>query len=251
MITRRFLVTPALARLIGASRGTTPVIEGFFQPASDRSLCLRIDRRGPRLILSAPREAHDPEDDATDIPAEHARVLLAACAGTLLFEQSSLTLASGRQGLVRRFKAPHECATIDVAFPDRDAADRFARPLWFGPELTDDTAGTNRGLALGGMPQPGPLSLADAALEALIDLFETPPQPGVEQEPGFAADPADVTAPPGGPADQGLGAAERAGDDAVPAARPRSSFARFQNGHALAHPGPGRSAQGRERAAGA
>ena len=110
MITRRFLVTPALARLIGASRGANPVIEGFFQPTSDRR---------------------------------------------------------------------------------------------------------------------------------------------VEQGPGFAADPADVTAAVSGPADQGLGAAERAGDDAVPAARPRSSFARFQNGHALAHPGPGRSAQGRERAAGA
>ena len=110
MITRRFLVTPALARLIGASRGANPVVEGFFQPASDRS---------------------------------------------------------------------------------------------------------------------------------------------VEQGPGFAADPADVTAAVSGPADQGLGAAERAGDGAVLATRPRSSFARFQNGHALAHPGSGRSAQGRERAAGA
>src|ERR671927_499565 len=185
MITRRFLVTPALARLVSYYRGSAPVIEGFFQEPSDRSVLLRIDRQGPKLVLSIPHRDQDPEETAADIPTEHALVLLSSCAGKLSFNQSGLTLEGGQEVLVQRFNGPHAFVTICVTFPDRETVDQFVRPVWFGGEVTDDAALTNRGLALGGIPRLGELSISDVALNAIMDVLESQPKPA--QGPGAAS----------------------------------------------------------------
>ena len=177
MITRRFLITPALARLVSYYRGSTPVIEGFFEEPSGRSVLLRIDRQGPQLVLSIPDRDQDPQETAADIPTEHALVLLSSCAGKLSYNQSNLALEGGQEVRVQRFNGPHAFATIGVTFPDRESADRFVRPIWFGAEVTDDAALTNRGLALGGIPRLGELSISDMALNAIMDVLENQPKP--------------------------------------------------------------------------
>ena len=264
MITRRFLVTPALARLVSYYRGSTPVIEGFFQEPSDRSVLLRIDRQGPKLVLSIPHRDQDPEETAADIPTEHALVLLSSCAGKLSFNQSGLTLEGGQEALVQRFNGFHAFATVSVTFPDRKSADGLVCPVWFGAEVTDDTALTNRGLALGGMPRLGELSISDLALNAIMDVLESQPKPA--QEPGTT----DVA----GAGHSGTGLpveilstltvgmerstcdtgedgtnSEKRGALAATALKPRSSFARFQNGLSLTRAGSRPDEPGAERAA--
>ena len=259
MITRRFLVTPALARLVSYYRGSAPVIEGFFQEPSDRSVLLRIDRQGPKLVLSIPHRDQDPEETAADIPTEHALVLLSSCAGKLSFNQSGLTLEGGQEVLVQRFNGPHAFARICVTFPDRETVDQFVRPVWFGGEVTDDAALTNRGLALGGIPRLGELSISDLALDAIMDVLESQPKPA--QELGRA----DVAGPSRAATDlppevlSSLAAGEdgtNSGDsseerDALAAtnSRPRSSFARFQNGLSIIRAGSRADEPGAERAA--
>ena len=43
----------------------------------------------------------------------------------------------------------------EVEFPDRDAADHFQAPTWFGEELTGTAGWSNASLALDGLPGEG------------------------------------------------------------------------------------------------
>ncbi len=176
MMTRRFLIAPALARLIRNHCGSTPETEGFFEPQSDRSVFLRISGTEGRLVLSTARDHEDPEEIATGIPTEHAFALLETCAGKVVFERSSLTLTNGRELLVRRFNGLKAFSTVTVTFPDGDSAEGFVVPIWFGADVTDDEAFSNRGLAFG-IPPIGEFSISDAALDAIMDLLETEPKP--------------------------------------------------------------------------
>jgi CYTH domain-containing protein len=266
MITRRFLTTPALARLVGYYRGSTPVIEGFFQEQSDSSVLLRIDEQGPRLVLSIRQQDRDPEEMPTDIPTEHAFVLLASCAGKLSFDQSRLALEGGQEVLVQRFEGSDAFARIGVTFPDREAADGFVAPIWFGSEVTDDAAYTNRGLALVGIPRLGELSVSDAALDAIMDALEAVPEP-VRRDvgQGAASEPPQNTATTLGDAmdDALVGTDEdEAVHDAEPAdasdgqahvgaadqrlARSERRFGRYRAGHPITRAGPGRHGQAME-----
>ena len=259
MITRRFLITPALARLVSYYRGSTPVIEGFFDGQSDRSVLLRIDRQGPQLVLSIPHRDQDPQETAADIPTEHALVLLSSCAGKLSFNQSGLTLEGGQEVLVQRFNGPHAFATICVTFPDRETVDQFVRPVWFGGEVTDDAALTNRGLALGGIPRLGELSISDLALNAIIDVLESQPKPAQELGTTDVAGssraatdlPPEVLSPLAAGEDGTNSADSSEERDALAAtnSRPRSSFARFQNGLSIIRAGSCADEPGAERAA--
>ena len=183
MITRRFLVAPALARLVCFHGGSTPVIEGFFEQRSGRNVLLRVTGRAAHLVLSTPRPSEDPEEAATAIPLEHATVLLASCPGKISFEQSNLVLGDGQEALVRCFKGLNAFATASVTFADSDTAARFVTPVWFGSEVSDDNAYANHGLALDGIPRLGEVSISDSALNAVMDLIEKQPKPAREQIP--------------------------------------------------------------------
>ena len=259
MITRCFLVTPALARLVSYYRGSTPVIEGFFDGQSDRSVLLRIDRQGPQLVLSIPDRDRDPQETAADIPTEHALVLLSSCAGKLSYNRASLALEAGQEVRVQRFNGPHAFATIGVTFPDRESADGFVRPIWFSAEVTDDAALTNRGLALGGMPRLGELSISDLALNAIMDVLESQPKPAQElgradvAGPSRAATdlPPEVLSPLAAGEDGTNSADSSEERDALAAtnSRPRSSFARFKNGLSIIRADTHADEPGAERAA--
>jgi hypothetical protein len=191
-------------------------------------------------VLSIPHRDQDPEETAADIPTEHALVLLSSCAGKLSFNQSGLTLEGGQEVLVQRFNGPHAFATICVTFPDRETVDQFVRPVWFGGEVTDDAALTNRGLALGGIPRLGELSISDLALNAIMDVLESQPKPAQELGTADVAGPsrAATDLPPEvlsplAAGEDGTNSADSSEErDALAAtnSRPRSSFARFQNG---------------------
>jgi CYTH domain-containing protein len=180
MFTRRFLVPPALTRLVRYHLGSAPITEGFFEAQPGRSVLLRVSDKGAHLVLSTPREDEDAEEVATALPAEHAAVLLTSCAGRVSFEQSSLALVDGQEVLVRRFDGASALATVSVTFPNKDSATHFAMPIWFGAEVTDDGAYTNRGLALGGIPRLGEVSISDLALDAIMDVLESQREPAQE-----------------------------------------------------------------------
>ena len=172
MMTRRFLIAPALARLIRCRCGSFGVVEGFFSESSDRIAYLRIGESEAHLILSVRRCGMDPDETLTGIPAGHASALLSTCPGKISFEQSSVTMADGCEVTVRSFNGLHPFATANVTLPDRESANAFAAPVWFGADVTDDDSYANRGLALGGIPRLGDVAVADAALDALMDVLD-------------------------------------------------------------------------------
>ena len=180
MITRRFLIAPALARLICCRRGSTGSVEGFFEKQPGRMAYLRITGPVSQLVLSVPRHDMDPIEAPTEIPAEHASVLLGACPGKISFEQSKVALPDGRDAVVRRFDSAGALALVSVTFPDRESADDFAAPVWFGADVTDD-AYTNGDLALGGIPALGDIAIADTALDVLLDVLDREPGPTSDQ----------------------------------------------------------------------
>ncbi|MDQ4061282.1 MAG: hypothetical protein M3145_09310 [Pseudomonadota bacterium] len=181
MITRRFLVAPALARLVRHDRGSTLGVEGYFEQRSGRNVFLRVIGREASLVQSTPRDHEDPEEAATGIPLEHAVVLMGSCPGTISFDQANLLLADGQEVLVRHFKGRDALAIVSVSFPSSDMAGRFMTPAWFGSEVTADDAYANQGLALKGIPRFGEVSIADTALNAFMDLLEHRPKPTREQ----------------------------------------------------------------------
>ena len=61
-------------------------------------------------------------------------------------------------------------------------------PAWFGSEVTDDDAYSNRGLALSGIPRLGEVSITDPALNSIMDLLEKQPKPA--RDAGSEAAPA-------------------------------------------------------------
>lgn len=182
MYTRRFIMSPALTRLVRWYRGSTGICEGHFNERPGRRVSLRIEGAVAHLILSVPHGAGDPHEIPVRIPVEHAWTLLESCPGRISFEQSSLLLPDGNEVIARLFKDRQEIVTLAVTFPDREAAESFTVPSWFGMEVTDDYA--NRDLALNGLPQLEDFSVPDAALQALMNVLESQPDQTTERASG-------------------------------------------------------------------
>ena len=274
MITRRFLVAPALARLICHHGGSSPVIEGFFEQRSGRNVLLRVDGRAAHLVLATSRPSGDPDEAETAIPLEHATVLLASCPGKISFEQSNLVLDDGQEALLRCFKGLNAFATASVSFPDGDTAARFVMPVWFGSEVTDDGAYANHALALDGIPRLGEVSISDSALNAVLDLIEKQPKAARAQavapsesapaaSPELSEETLSVLAQGmeraiAGAAEDGAGEGGGSGDDpaecqprgasVLPRARSEGSLGRFRHGFPTARLGNGRDHQGQDAA---
>jgi CYTH domain-containing protein len=169
-ITRRFLLAPALARLIEKERGSHHVREGYFPEQSERSISVRVEEGTGTLILVT-HGSHGPTETPENLPHAHAEALLGLAAGGV--EYRRVDLAIGAYGAhVSRLTAPGELDVVTVDFEREEQAREFQPPSWFGPEVTTQPGYQNRYLALKGFPTAPEVELTNAALDSLLDELE-------------------------------------------------------------------------------
>jgi CYTH domain-containing protein len=168
-VTRRFLITPSLTRLIRKEYGSERVTEGHFAPQSERQSYVRIESGGSYLVLTSADAGA--EEDRTDLPSLHAEALLEVCPGTVIIERSRVPFPD-LDVFVDRFVTPGLLDLVDVEFQTEAQAAAFRPPVWFGEEVTSNETCTNRAIALSGLPREADTPLSNAALDAMLDLIE-------------------------------------------------------------------------------
>lgn len=171
-LVRRFLVAPALVRLIRKERGGSRISEGYFAPQAGRVSYVRVDGQTCHLVLVTSAPDGSSSEERTDVPRAHGDALMDVCSGKAAYDRTALALGGGREALVDRYVAPGEFDLVTVAFDGPDEAQGFAVPAWFGPEVSGDPSYDRHAVALQGVPQPGEIGLSNAALDAILDLVE-------------------------------------------------------------------------------
>src|SRR3954451_19343380 len=171
-IVRRFLVAPALARLIRKERGSAQVAEGYFPTQSERNSHVSLEGAQCDLVLVTTDQNGGPVEERTEVPRAHADALFDVCAGRTIYDRARIAVGDGREALVDRFTVPGALDLIAVEFQDPDDARSFLTPPWFGPEVTADPSYDPRNVALGGLTAVGDLPLSNEALDALLDTLE-------------------------------------------------------------------------------
>ena len=203
-VVRRFLVLPALARLIRKERGGSRITEGYFAPQGGRTSLVRIDGQQCHLVLIT---AGGVGEERTEVPRAHGDALLDVCGGKAIYERTTLALGTGPEALIDRYVMPTGLDLISVSFDDDAAAKAFRLPIWFGPEVSDNAGYERHAVALQGIPEAPNMGLNNAMLDAVLDLIE--PRFGLGRFGGAS------TAPR--PADNGAAASPR---PAAPATAP-------------------------------
>ena len=163
---RRFLVAPALVRLIRKERGSARITEGHFAPQGGRSSYVRVDGQVCQLVL-----VNGGAEERTDVPRAHGDALLDVCPGKAAYERTAMPVA-GREVQIDRYVTPGSLDLISVAFDDEAEAGAFQAPAWFGREVTAEPAYERPALAIQGVPAGEEVSLSNAALDAVLDLIE-------------------------------------------------------------------------------
>jgi CYTH domain-containing protein len=163
---RRFLVAPALVRLIRKERGGARITEGHFAPQGGRNSYVRVDGQVCQLVL-----VNGGVEERTDVPRAHGDALLDVCPGKAAYDRTSLSVA-GREVQIDRYVTPGSLDVISVAFDSDDDASAFQAPAWFGREVSAEPAYERQTLAIQGVPAAEEASLSNAALDAVLDLIE-------------------------------------------------------------------------------
>ncbi|GJD73773.1 CYTH domain-containing protein [Methylobacterium goesingense] len=171
-LVRRFLVAPALVRLIRKERGAARISEGYFAPQAGRVSYVRVDGQTCHLVLVTSAPDGTTSEERTDVPRAHGDALMDVCSGKAAYDRTGIALGGGREALVDRYSVPGELDLLSVSFDGPDEAGGFAVPAWFGPEVSGDAAYDRHAIALQGPPQPGEIALSNAALDAVLDLVE-------------------------------------------------------------------------------
>jgi CYTH domain-containing protein len=173
-LTRQFLVSPALARLIRKERGVQGrVQEGYFASTPERTHFVRLDPPHSSLMMVAPGPDGEPLEEATEVPLSQAQALLDVAPGQIAYDRTALTLSPGVESVLEQILLSPEFNLLTVAFVDLAEADRFRSPFWVGPEVTGDLS-FNKGLiALEAEPQTGEVEITNASLDALLDLLQS------------------------------------------------------------------------------
>lgn len=171
-VVRRFLVLPALARLIRKERGGSKITEGYFAPQGGRTSLVRIDGPQCQLVLIKAGPDGTATEERTEVPRAHGDALLDVCGGKAIYERTTLALSPGRDIQIDRYTNPAKLDLISVPFDDETTSKAFRVPIWFGTEVTTDAAYDRHAIALQGPPEPARLGLNNAMLDAVLDLFE-------------------------------------------------------------------------------
>ncbi|HEX8417500.1 MAG TPA: hypothetical protein VF641_07830 [Methylobacterium sp.] len=171
-VVRRFLVAPALVRLLRKERGGSRITEGYFPPQAGRTSYVRVDGQQCHLVLITTGADKSIGEERTDVPRAHGEALLDVCSGKAAYDRTTVALGGGREAQVDRYSAPGTLDLVSVTFETESEANAFAPPPWFGTEVTSDPAYERHAVAIEGPPRPGEVGLNNAALEAVLDLIE-------------------------------------------------------------------------------
>ena len=169
--TRRFLISPPLARLLRRDRGGSRVTEGHFPNQTGCSSHVYLDAETSSLVLLTAAADGSPLEERTDVPRAHAEALLDVAPGKADYARTRLNVA-GREVWIDRFVTPGPLDLIQVNFENQDEAAAFTPPAWFGPEVTSDHAYLTRSIALHELPDVPDVPLSNAALDGLLDALE-------------------------------------------------------------------------------
>jgi len=164
--TRRFLVAPALVRLLRKERGSSRITEGHFAPQGGRNSFVRVDGQACQLIL-----VNNGVEERTEVPRAHGDALLDVCPGKAAYDRTTLA-AGGREIVVDRYVSPGSIDLVSVVFDDASQASAYQAPVWFGREVTNEPTFERSALAIQGVPAAAELSLSNAALDAVLDIIE-------------------------------------------------------------------------------
>lgn len=171
-IHRRFRIAPSLARLIRKERGINEQIaEGHFPPHPERGQYVSISRETCFLVLRETREGVESES-RTEIPRAQAEGLMDICASKIAYGRTILQVQGARELSVDYFLKPGAFDIVTLTFDGPGQAAAFRAPMWFGPEVTQNAAYDKRVIALEGLPKADYVPLSDAALNALLNVFE-------------------------------------------------------------------------------
>ena len=196
-VVRRFLIAPALVRLIRKERGGSRITEGYFAPQAGRTSFVRVDGQNCHLVLTVKGADGVLNEERTEVPRAHGDALLDVCPGKAAYDRTALTV-TGREVLIDRYVSPGTLDLVSVGFDNENDARGFSVPAWFGREVSEDAAFERQAVALQGVPQAGDVALSNAALDAVLDLLEPrfgfgrygnntssrPPEPRAEGDEG-------------------------------------------------------------------
>ncbi len=164
--TRRFLIAPALVRLLRKERGSTRITEGHFAAQGGRNSFVRVDGQACQLIL-----VNNGIEERTEVPRAHGDALLDVCPGKAAYDRTTLA-AGGREIAIDRYVSPGSIDLASVVFEDDSQAAAYHPPVWFGREVTTEPTFERSALAIQGVPAAVELSLSNAALDAVLDIIE-------------------------------------------------------------------------------
>ncbi|KAB1075263.1 CYTH domain-containing protein [Methylobacterium planeticum] len=170
-VVRRFLVAPALVRLIRKERGGSRITEGYFAPQAGRTSFVRVDGQQCHLVLVTAGADGSSSEERTDVPRAHGDALLDVCSGKAAYDRTTLPVA-GRDVVIDRYVSPGSLDLVSITFDNENDANAFVAPVWFGREVSSDAAYERHTVALQGPPQAAEVGLSNAALDAVLDLIE-------------------------------------------------------------------------------
>jgi CYTH domain-containing protein len=172
---RRFLVSPCIARLISRDRGVErQIVEGHLssQPGKDQFVRLEADQA--HFVLSGQDPSGDVVEKLALLPREHAEALFGLCIGQISYDRLHVPPQEGLSHSIQldRVVYPGSLDLITVEFDDVRQAEAFEIPIWFGPEVTTEFTYEWRYIALNGLPANLELPLSSQQVEAVLDLLD-------------------------------------------------------------------------------
>ena len=172
--TRRFLVSPALARLIRKDQGTQGrVFEGYFANTLQRTHFVRLNPPHCHLVMMVPGADGQMIEEATDLPRSQAQALLDVAHGKIAYECTPLALAIGITSVLEQVLAAPAFDLLSVTFPSAREAEGFQPPGWVGAEVSSEAAYDKAAMALNGAPEVQEPEISNAALDAVLDLLQS------------------------------------------------------------------------------
>ena len=172
---RHFLLAPSLARLIARERGVDrQVVEGYFSAKSDENQFVRLEADECHLVLPLLGSAGEVVEDPAPLPRSHAKALFDLSIGQISYDQLHVPLPSApdQKTLLARINHPSHCDVITVEFGNQQQAEAFEVPLWFGPEVTNESVYERRYIALNGLASDSETPLSSPQIEQVLDLLE-------------------------------------------------------------------------------
>jgi CYTH domain-containing protein len=172
--TRRFLVSPALARLIRKEQGTQGrVFEGYFANTLQRTHFVRMNPPHCHLVMVVSGADSQMVEEATELPRSQAQALLDVAHGKIAYECTPLALATGVTAVLEQVLAAQAFDLLSVSFPSAREAEGFQPPVWVGAEVSGEAAYEKAAMALNGEPEVQEPEISNAALDAVLDLLQS------------------------------------------------------------------------------